>query len=48
MLGATVTTDDKRVRGDDDDGDDLRVQFSFHYSFSTKDIFKKNARESGT
>jgi hypothetical protein len=25
-----------------DSGDDTRIQFSFHYSFSTKDIFKKN------
>ena len=25
-----------------DTGDDTRVQISFHYSFSTKDIFKKN------
>ena len=37
----------KRTDNDDADGDDLRVQFSFHYSFSTKDIFKKNTRESG-
>jgi len=27
---------------DGDTGDDTRVQISFHYSFSTKDIFKKN------
>ena len=26
-------------------GDDTRIQFSFHYSFSTKDIFKKNPEE---
>ncbi|HYV20922.1 MAG TPA: DcaP family trimeric outer membrane transporter [Verrucomicrobiae bacterium] len=38
----------KRTDNDDDSGDDLRVQFSFHYSFSTKDVFKKNTRESGT
>jgi hypothetical protein len=25
-----------------DTGDDTRIQISFHYSFSTKDIFKKN------
>src|SRR5262249_16830131 len=37
-----------RTDNDGDDGDDIRVQFSFHYSFSTKDIFKKNTRESGT
>lgn len=30
---------------DGDDGEDVRVQFSFHYSFSSKDIFKKNTRE---
>ena len=38
----------KRTDNDDDSGNDMRVQFSFHYSFSTKDIFKKNTRESGT
>jgi len=27
------------------DGEDKRVQISFHYSFSTKDIFKKNPKE---
>lgn len=37
----------KRTDNDGDSGDDMRVQFSFHYSFSTKDIFKKNTRESG-
>jgi hypothetical protein len=37
-----------RTDNDGDDGDDIRVQFSFHYSFSTKDVFKKNTRESGT
>jgi hypothetical protein len=38
----------KRTDNDDNSGDDVRVQFSFHYSFSTKDVFKKNTRESGT
>jgi hypothetical protein len=35
----------KRTDNNGDDGTDSRVQFSFHYSFSTKDIFKKNAHE---
>lgn len=32
----------QREDHDGDTGDDTRMQFSFHYSFSTKDIFKKN------
>jgi DcaP outer membrane protein len=32
----------QRRDNDGDTGDDTRVQISFHYSFSTKDIFKKN------
>ena len=35
----------KRTDNDGDSGDDVRVQISFHYSFSTKDIFKKNPHE---
>jgi hypothetical protein len=35
----------KRTDNNGDDGTDSRVQFSYHYSFSTKDIFKKNAHE---
>ena len=31
----------RRVDNNGDKGDDNRVQISFHYSFSTKDIFKK-------
>lgn len=31
-----------REDNDGSSGHDARVQFSFHYSFSTKDIFKKN------
>jgi hypothetical protein len=32
----------QRKDNDGASGDDTRVQLSFHYSFSTKDIFKKN------
>jgi hypothetical protein len=35
----------KRTDNNGDDGTDSRVQFSYHYSFSTKDIFKKNQHE---
>jgi hypothetical protein len=35
----------KREDNNGDDGTDHRVQFSYHYSFSTKDIFKKNTYE---
>jgi hypothetical protein len=35
----------KRTDNNGDDGTDHRVQFSYHYSFSSKDIFKKNAHE---
>jgi len=38
----------QRTDNDGDSGTDSRIQFSFHYSFSTKDVFKKNTRESGT
>ena len=31
----------RRTDNDGEDGDDKRIQVSFHYSFSTKDIFKK-------
>lgn len=31
----------RRTDNNGDDGDDKRVQISFHYSFSSKDIFKK-------
>jgi outer membrane DcaP-like protein len=32
----------QRKDNDGDSGDDNRIQISYHYSFSTKDIFKKN------
>jgi hypothetical protein len=32
----------QRKDNSDETGDDTRIQISFHYSFSTKDIFKKN------
>jgi hypothetical protein len=32
----------RREDNDGSSGDDKRIQFSFHYSFSSKDIFKKN------
>ncbi len=35
----------KRTDNDGATGDDNRIQVSFHYSFSTKDIFKKNPEE---
>ena len=32
----------QRKDNDGASGNDSRIQISFHYSFSTKDIFKKN------
>jgi outer membrane DcaP-like protein len=46
MIGGEALWGTRRDN-DGDDGDDVRVQISFHYSFSTKDIFKKNVYEQG-
>jgi hypothetical protein len=41
FIGAEALWGQRKDNGGDT-GDDARIQCSFHYSFSTKDIFKKN------
>jgi hypothetical protein len=41
FIGAEALWGQRKDNGGDA-GDDARIQCSFHYSFSTKDIFKKN------